>query len=214
MRASIVIQTLNEAEHLDDLIAMISGQKTDRIDIEAVLIDSGSADGAVKIAQPDGARITTISKSGFAFGRSLNRGCAFATGDILVLISGHCVPVDDRWLQYLCKPLVRVEVSNAHGRQIGDDDGGFPEPERTACSNAVEALDVPVFTCAMNKHDVHMLGAAVVPRPANSPLHAIERRIFGSHTVWKAIDAVIRASHAVISRLAVFHLQPVSGEAP
>lgn len=155
MRASIVIRTLNEAEHLGDLLAMIAAQQTDGVEIETVLIDSGSTDGTLDIARQHGARITTISKAEFSFGRSLNRGCNFAMGDILVLISGHCVPVDPRWLQNLCQPLIDGKASYSYGRQIGDDDSNFSErrifakyfPETSAipqsgffCNNANSAL--------------------------------------------------------------------------
>ena len=155
MRASIVIRTLNEARHLADLLSVIARQRTDGIEIETVLIDSGSTDGTVEIAAKRGARITTISKSEFSFGRSLNRGCDYATGDILVLISGHCVPVDEHWLQRLCQPLIDGQVAYTYGRQIGDDDSNYSErrifakyfPTQSAvpqpgffCNNANSAL--------------------------------------------------------------------------
>jgi glycosyltransferase involved in cell wall biosynthesis len=127
MRASIVIRTLNEAEHLGDLLKMIARQVTPGLDVETVLIDSGSTDGTVDIARAHGARITTITKAEFSFGRSLNRGCDFSTGDFLVLISGHCVPVDDHWLHNLCRPLMSGTVEYTYGRQIGDDDSNYSE---------------------------------------------------------------------------------------
>lgn len=127
MLASIVIRTLNEAQHLDDLLVMIGAQATDGLGVEVVLIDSGSTDGTVEIAERHGCRITTIKKSEFSFGRSLNRGCDHATGDILVFISGHCVPVDATWLQTLCQPLIDGVASYSYGRQIGDDDSNYSE---------------------------------------------------------------------------------------
>jgi glycosyltransferase involved in cell wall biosynthesis len=126
MLVSIVIRTLNEALHLDDLLVMIDRQKT-TFDVETILIDSGSTDGTVEIAQAHGCRITTIDKSEFSFGRSLNRGCAFSGGEILVLISGHCVPVDETWLQNLCQPLIDGTASYTYGRQIGDDNSYYSE---------------------------------------------------------------------------------------
>lgn len=155
MRASIVIRTLNEAQHLNDLLLMIARQQTDNLEVETVLIDSGSTDGTVEIAERHGARVTTIDKSEFSFGRSLNRGCAFSTGDFLVLISGHCVPVDEHWLQALCQPLIDGQVAYTYGRQIGDDDSNYSErrifakyfPKTSAvpqdgffCNNANSAL--------------------------------------------------------------------------
>lgn len=126
MLVSIVIRTLNEAEHLGDLLAMIKRQKTD-FDVETVLIDSGSTDGTVEIAKSYGCRITTITKEEFSFGRSLNWGCDYSDGDILVLISGHCVPADEHWLQNMCQPLIDGVASYSYGRQIGDDNSNYSE---------------------------------------------------------------------------------------
>lgn len=155
MRASVIIRTLNEARHLEDLLRMVSLQEAQGIDIETVLVDSGSTDGTVEIARAHGARITTITQSEFSFGRALNRGCAAATGDILVMISGHCVPVIRDWLQLLCAPLIAGKASYSYGRQIGDDSNNYSErrifakyfPERSAipqdgffCNNANSAL--------------------------------------------------------------------------
>jgi len=163
MLASIVIRTLNEAEYLDDLLDMIARQQTPGLEYETVLIDSGSTDGTVEIARKHGCRITTISKQEFSFGRSLNRGCEFAHGGILVFISGHCVPVDEMWLQRLCQPLIDGQVSYTYGRQVGDDGNYFSErrifakyfPEACAipqegffCNNANSA----VLRSAWNTH--------------------------------------------------------------
>lgn len=127
MRASIIIRTLNESRYLGDLLAMVSRQRAEGLDVETVLIDSGSTDGTIEIAAGFGARITTIAKSEFSFGRSLNRACEFATGDILVFVSGHCVPVDEFWLQTLCQPLIDGRVVYSYGRQIGDDNSNYSE---------------------------------------------------------------------------------------
>lgn len=155
MRASIVIRTLNEGRYLNDLLVMIGQQATKDIEIETVLIDSGSTDDTLDIARSHGARITHIPKAEFSFGRSLNRGSAFATGDILVYISGHCVPVDRHWLQTLCQPLIDGYATYSYGRQIGDNDSNYSErrifakyfPDRSAipqegffCNNANSAL--------------------------------------------------------------------------
>lgn len=155
MRASIVIRTLNEARHLGDLLAMIRRQAVNGIEVETVLVDSGSTDGTVEIAQAHGAKVTTIRREEFSFGRSLNMGCAFASGDLLVFISGHCVPVDGNWLRRLCQPLIDGKAVYSYGRQIGDDDSNYSErrifakyyPDRSAipqdgffCNNANSAL--------------------------------------------------------------------------
>jgi rhamnosyltransferase len=153
LRASIIIRTLNEAQHLDDLLVMIGQQRASAI--ETVIVDSGSTDGTLAIARRHGCRIAHIAKAEFSFGRSLNRGCEVSSGDILVFVSGHCVPVDENWLETLCKPLIDGGAAYSYGRQIGDDDSNYSErrifakyfPERTSipqkgffCNNANAAL--------------------------------------------------------------------------
>jgi glycosyltransferase involved in cell wall biosynthesis len=155
MRISIVIRTLNEGRYLDDLLVMIERQVVAGHAVEVVVIDSGSTDATVPIAERHGCTLTTIRKEEFSFGRSLNRGCAVSSGEILVFISGHCIPVGNDWLARLCQPLIDGSVAYSYGRQIGDDDSNYSErrifakyfPDASAipqegffCNNANAAL--------------------------------------------------------------------------
>ena len=154
-RISIVIRTLNEAGHLEALLTGIAGQEVSGLGYEVVLVDSGSTDGTVEIAERHGCIIRHISREEFSFGRSLNIGCEAANGEILVFISGHCVPVDTDWLQHLCQPLLDSDAEYTYGRQYGGADSHFSEhrifgkyyPESIAdaqsgffCNNANAAL--------------------------------------------------------------------------
>lgn len=154
-RVSIIIRTLNEAKHLGELLTAISGQKLVGLEAEIVVIDSGSSDNTIAIAEAHNAKITTIDKSEFSFGRSLNRGCEFSTGDILVFVSGHCVPTDSDWLQNLCQPLLDLRATYTYGGQVGDEDSNWSErrifakyfPEKSSipqdgffCNNANSAI--------------------------------------------------------------------------
>ncbi len=118
-RVSVVFRALNEEKWFADALAACRSQNLDGIDLEIVLVDSGSTDRTVEIAEAYGARVTHIPKSEFTFGRSLNLGCEFASGDYLVFISAHCVPADENWLQRMIAPLVRKEADYVYGRQIG-----------------------------------------------------------------------------------------------
>ena len=127
MLVSIIIRTLNEASHLDELLTMIARQDATDLSCEVVIVDSGSTDDTVKIAERRGCRITRIAKQDFSFGRSLNQGCDFSKGDVLVFISGHCVPVGHDWLQKLCQPILDGAVSYNYGRQMGGADSNYSE---------------------------------------------------------------------------------------
>lgn len=129
-----------------------------------------------------------------------------------------------------------------------EGDVGLSGLERAIWPVGVENLDFLVFTCALNKHNFHMLNADVLavckpgirvvnvargplieepaliaalqsgqvhsaaldvfevePLALESPLRGMDRCIFGSHNGSNTVDAVIRASHAAIDRLAEFY---------
>ncbi len=127
MLASVVIRTYNEEKYLEQLISAVQTQKCELVDVEVVLVDSGSTDNTLEIAERLGANIVHIKKSEFTFGRSLNIGCDAAKGDFLVFVSGHCIPVNDQWLDELCRPLIDETVSYCYGRQEGKDTTKYSE---------------------------------------------------------------------------------------
>lgn len=127
MLASVVVRTYNEEKYLDQLLSAVRRQSCESINFEVVIVDSGSTDNTLHIAEKYNCRIVHIKKSDFTFGRSLNVGCEVAKGDILVFVSGHCIPVDEHWLGELCKPLVDKTISYSYGRQRGKDTTRFSE---------------------------------------------------------------------------------------
>lgn len=126
-KASVVVRTLNEARYLEELLQGIAQQQTDGLDCEVVLVDSGSTDQTVPIAEKYGCRILHITREQFSFGRSLNMGCEAASGDVLVITSGHCVPASPHWLQQLCQPLLDGVAEYSYGKQLGGPTSQFSE---------------------------------------------------------------------------------------
>ncbi len=127
MLVSIVIRTLNEAKYLEELLQSIEMQNKDDFEVEVVVIDSGSTDRTLNIVNDYGCRLTSITKKQFTFGRSLNIGSDFADGEILVYISGHCIPKDINWLKNLIKPLREGVAGFTYGRQEGRDTTKYSE---------------------------------------------------------------------------------------
>ncbi len=154
VEASVIIRTLNEARYLPQLLEAIDAQRSEYRS-EVIVVDSGSTDGTLEIANAHGCRVVTIAKQEFSFGRSLNLGCRAASGKYLVIISGHCVPCHGSWLQRLVAPLAEGVVAYAYGRQLGGPETHWSEhrifakyfPEQSAvpqqgiyCNNANSAL--------------------------------------------------------------------------
>lgn len=127
MQASIVIRTYNEARHLADLLKGIQSQIAPGVESEVILVDSGSTDATLDIAERFQCRIEHIHKEDFSFGRSLNLGCASASGDALVIVSGHCIPANDNWLARIVEPVIDGRVALVYGRQIGNGSSRFSE---------------------------------------------------------------------------------------
>ena len=124
---SIVIRALNEEKWLDHALSACKDQRFEDGDVELILVDSGSTDRTIEIAERHGCRIVHIKKTDFTFGRSLNYGCEAATGTYLVFISAHCIPANDRWLAQLIAPLRDNAADYAYGRQLGHEVTRFSE---------------------------------------------------------------------------------------
>lgn len=122
---TIVIRALNEAEHLPALFSGLLRQTL--APDQVVLVDSGSTDDSVAIAEAHGADIVHIAPNDFSFGRSLNYGCTAATGNVLVFVSAHVYPVDEHWLANLVAPFVDDDLVLSYGHQTGDHRTKFSE---------------------------------------------------------------------------------------
>lgn len=124
---SIVIRALNEGEQLPRLFAGLARQT--RQPDQVILVDSGSTDDSVAVAEANGAEIVRIAPDDFSFGRALNLGCSHAAGDVLVFVSAHAYPLDDKWLDELTTPFERPEVGLVYGGQTGDSRSCLSELE-------------------------------------------------------------------------------------
>jgi len=122
---SIVIRALNEASHIGRLLASIAAQ-TATAD-EVILVDSGSVDRTVEIAEQFECKVLHMPPREFTFGRSLNWGCASAKGDILVFVSAHVYPLQPDWLAKLIEPFEHEVVGLSYGGQTGDHRSNFAE---------------------------------------------------------------------------------------
>jgi glycosyltransferase involved in cell wall biosynthesis len=124
---SIVIRAYNEAAHLPRLLEGIR-QQTVR-DVEVILVDSGSTDGTVSIAESFGARIVHIPSAEFTFGRSLNLGVQAATRELIVIASAHVYPVYPDWLETLLRPFADEKVALTYGKQRGPASAKYSEQQ-------------------------------------------------------------------------------------
>lgn len=125
-RISVIIRTYNESKYLRKLLTAISKQNHN-FKIEIIIVDSGSTDKTIEIANSFKCKIFYIKKKNFTFGRSLNIGCSKSKGDYFVFVSGHCIPANKNWLKNLLSPLIRNKSGYSYSRQIGNTNSKFSE---------------------------------------------------------------------------------------
>jgi len=153
MNCSIVIRAYNEEKHIGRLLEGIRHQTIK--DVEVILVDSGSTDGTVSVAESFGARIVHIRPEEFTFGRSLNYGIKAAKRELIVIASAHVYPVYPDWLETLLGPLQDDSVALTYGKQRGYEGSKYsehqifhqwypdvskPKQETAFCNNANAAI--------------------------------------------------------------------------
>ncbi len=122
---SIVIRAYNEGQHLGQLLQGIAAQHLK--DSEIILVDSGSTDNTVAIAEEYGARVVHIRPQDFSFGYSLNRGLAACRGRLVVIASAHVYPIYPDWLETLLQPFSDPQVACTYGKQRGMESSQYSE---------------------------------------------------------------------------------------
>lgn len=110
---SIIVRTKNEERWIGSCLEAIAGQT--RMDHEVILVDNNSTDKTVIKAMQYGVTLVTVDR--FRPGDAINRGIEAAQGDILVCLSGHCIPVNEHWLENLVRGLSDDSVAGVYGRQ-------------------------------------------------------------------------------------------------
>ena len=153
MNCSIVIRAYNEEKYIGRLLEGIKHQTLK--DTEIILVDSGSTDRTVAIAEAYGARVIRIPSAEFTFGRSLNVGIRAAAQEFIVIASAHVYPVYPDWLASLLNPFDDENVALSYGKQRGPDSAKFseqqifrqwyshiskPQQETAFCNNANAAI--------------------------------------------------------------------------
>lgn len=106
---SIVIRTLDCASTLQEVLTQIKPRPDDRL----IVVDSGSKDGTLTVAEQFGALTVKIRPEEFTYGRSLNVGFARASGDWVLSLSSHCMPTRPDFLDQYRRAVRRFPANLA-----------------------------------------------------------------------------------------------------
>jgi rhamnosyltransferase len=129
-KVSVFIPTYNAGAGFRELLEKISEQEGD-FECEIVVVDSGSTDGTVELAQRCGATVHRIPKARFNHGATRNLGISLARGEYVALTVQDAVPFDERWLAPMVEDLEADEqVAVVYGRHV-------PRPESSVLTRAL-----------------------------------------------------------------------------
>jgi len=121
IETSIVILTKNAGSEFDSVLEMIHKQKYDQV-IEVIVIDSGSSDKTLEVAEKHEAIIHKIKPEDFGHGVTRNLGVRLAKGKFVCFITQDALPKNDIWLSSMTDELRKEGVAAVYGKQLPKKD--------------------------------------------------------------------------------------------
>lgn len=112
----VVIRTLDESALIGRCLQTLHAQRAPR-GLDIVVVDSGSTDDTVAIARSHGARIVELPPADFDYSHALNVGIEAVQGELVVILSAHAIPLDDRWLGRMTAPFADARVAGVASGQ-------------------------------------------------------------------------------------------------
>ena len=110
---SIIIRAKNEERWITSCLKGIFSQ--DYKNFEIIIVDNNSSDLSLEKAKEF--KVKTINIEKFKPGKAINDGIRNSSGEIIVCLSGHCVPTSKKWLSNLIKELSNNKIAGVYGRQ-------------------------------------------------------------------------------------------------
>ncbi len=110
---SVIVPAYNAASTLEMCLRALNHQTVPRDQYEVIVVDDGSTDETVSIAEATGVRvIRQACRGGPAAAR--NAGVAVARGELVLFTDADCEPAPN-WIEQLSAPFVDPEVMGAKG---------------------------------------------------------------------------------------------------
>jgi len=110
---SIIIRTKDEEEWISRCLEKVFSQTYKNI--EVIIVDNNSTDSTLARCSKFPVKILKIKE--YLPGKSINLGIKNSKGELIIILSAHCIPTDNYWLENLIKPLKDLSIAGSYGRQ-------------------------------------------------------------------------------------------------
>jgi glycosyltransferase involved in cell wall biosynthesis len=121
-RISIIIPTKNAGPEFENTLVLLKSQES-KAETELLIIDSGSTDSTVSLAERFGAKVLHVQPGSFNHGETRNRAIREASGEIIVLTVQDAVAADTQWLCRLTEWFRSdPQIAGCFGKQVARPD--------------------------------------------------------------------------------------------
>ena len=175
--ASVIVRCKDEAATIERTLRSVRAQT---VDVEIIVVDSGSRDGSLEIARRCCDTLIEIEPAEFSYGRALNLGAKAASAPVHFALSAHCRPERSDWVERSLAHYERPHVAGTNGIQTFADGSPVREP---FAQDAAQARSNPFW--GFSNHASSWRANVWAQFPFNEQIEAAEDREWS----WRVLDA-------------------------
>ena len=110
-KISVLIRNRNEADNLGRVLRRLRQQHTQPSEI--IVVDNESEDESRKYIQEFDAKLVDLPKGAFTYGKATNLGFQNCSGDLVLMLSSHSLPIGKHFIDDVCEPFSDSRVAAA-----------------------------------------------------------------------------------------------------